>query len=121
MKTRLVRGFIIVISLFGLGAAFLFTPPLLHSVLRTATPPAELQSHQAEWARIVQLQPHALNGSNPGIFSRYSAEAFRWFRVRGLINRTCEDTSLGREWYELIVYFTRWDHAERPPELTNTP
>ena len=113
-------AFIVALSLLGLGALFLLTPSLIHRVLRAATSPSELQSHQAELTRIVQLQPQALNGNNAGIFHRYSAEASRWFRVRGMIDRTCEDTSLGREWYEILVYFTRKGHAERPPELANT-
>lgn len=120
MKTRFRKGFIVALTLLGLGAAFLFTPSLVHRALRAATTAAELQSRQTERTRIVQLQPQALNGNNAAIFHRYSTESFRWFRVRGMIDPTCEDTSPEREWYELIVYFTRSGRAERPPELANT-
>jgi hypothetical protein len=121
MNSRFRKGFIVALSLLGLGTAFLFTPPLLHHVLRAATSPAQIKSHQAEWARLAELRPQVLNSSDPEAFHRYSKEAFRWFRVRGMIDQTCEDTSPGREWYELIVYFTRSGHVERPPELAGTP
>lgn len=120
MKTKLRIVFIVTLSVLSLAAAFLFGPSLLHHVLRAATQTTELQLHQAEWARIVQLGPQALNGPNRESFQRYSAEVYRWFRVRGMIDPTCEDTAPTREWRELIVYFTGGHHAARPPELAST-
>ena len=120
MKTKLRIGFLVTLSLLSLAAAYLFGPSILHRALRAATQTAELQLHQSEWTRIVQLEPQALNGPNRETFLRYSQEAFRWFRVRGMIDATCEDTSPTREWRELIAYFTGGHHAASPPELATT-
>ena len=120
MKTKLRIGFFVALSLLSLAAVFLFGPQLLHRAIRAATDATELQLHQAEWTRIVQLEPQALNGPNRETFLRYSQEAFRWFRVRGMIDPTCEDTSAKREWGVLFAYFISGQHAARPPELAST-
>ncbi len=120
MKTKLRIALLTALSLIGLSATFLFGPSLLHRALSATTPATELQRHKSEWTRIVQLEPQALNGPNRETFRRYSSEAFRWFRVRGIIDPTCEDTTPTREWRELIAYFIRGHEAARPPELATT-
>lgn len=120
MKTKLRIALLATLSLIGLPAAFLFGPSLLHRALLATTSTTELQRHQSEWTRIVQLEPQALNGPNRETFDRYSSEAFRWFRVRGMIDPTCEDTTPTREWHELLAYFMGGHGAARPPELATT-
>lgn len=66
---------------------------------------------------MVVLGPQALKGPEGETFHRYSVEMFRWFRVRGMIDPTCKDASLKREWRELLIYFTTRHHAARPREL----
>lgn len=117
MKTKLrIRSFV-VLGILGLASVFLFGPALLHCGLRTTTDASELQLRQSESRRMAVLAPQALNGPDPETFHRYSVETLRWFRVRGMIDPTCEDTSLKREWRELFTYFTARDHAARPQEL----
>lgn len=120
MKTKLRIALLAALSLIGLSAAFLFGPSMLHRALRATTPATELQRHKSEWTRIVQLEPQALNGPNRETFHRYSSEAFRWFRVRGMIDPICEDTTHTGEWCELIAYFFGGHDAVRPPELAST-
>ncbi|HEX8310939.1 MAG TPA: hypothetical protein VF614_06465 [Chthoniobacteraceae bacterium] len=116
MKRRIT--IIAVLSLLGAAAVFLFGPSLLHERLRASTPASTLKSRQAEWSRLVQVEPQALNGPNRVAFARYSASAFRWFRVRGMTDPTCDNTSLAGEWRELLFYF-RGDHdVPRPRELS---
>lgn len=117
MKSKLRIKFLAAFSLLGFAAAFLFGPSLIQRVLRATTDATELQIHQSEWRRIVHLEPQALNGPNHESFQRYSAEAFRWFRVRGMFDPSCEDTSLTREWRVLIAYFIGGSRAARPLEL----
>lgn len=69
---------------------------------------------------MVVLAPQALKGPDGEIFHRYSVETFRWFRVRGMIDPTCKDSSLKREWRELLIYFTIRNHAARPQELATS-
>jgi hypothetical protein len=104
-KTRPRKALIAALSLIGLSAVFLFGPSLLHRALSATTSTAELERRKSEWTRIIQLEPQALNGPNRLAFRRYSMEAFRWFRVRGMIDPTCEDTTPAREWRELFTYF----------------
>ncbi len=120
MKTKLRIAWLAVLSLIGLSGAFICGPSLLHRVLSATTTTTELQRHKSEWVRIVQSEPQALNGPNRGTFQQYSAEAFRWFRVRGMIDPTCEDTTPAREWYELLAYFIGGHHSALPPELPTT-
>jgi hypothetical protein len=117
MKTKLrIRSFV-VLGILGLASVFLFGPALFHCGLRATTDASELQLRQSESRRMAVLAPQALNGPDPKTFHRYSVETFRWFRVRGMIDPTCEDTSLKREWSELFTCFTARDHAGRPQEL----
>ena len=120
MKTKLRLGLIVLASLFGLAAVFLFGPSLIHSAMRASTGSSELQRQQAEWTRIVQTEPQALNGPNRDVFRHYSSHSFRWFRVRGMIDPTCEDTSPAHEWRELLAYVVSSHDAARPPELSIT-
>ena len=120
MKTRLRIGFIALTSIFALAAVFLFGPSLIHSAMRASTGSSALLHRQSEWALIVQTGPQALNGPNRDLFQRYSAHTFRWFRVRGMIDPTCEDTSPVHEWRELFAYVASSPHVAPPPELSIT-
>lgn len=104
-----------------LATAYLTGPYLFHRALSSVTDAKTLMEKQSEWSRIVSVEPNALNGPNREAFSRYSANALRWFRVRGMVDPCCDENSVTGEWLSLFTYFIRGQDVGRPAELAEAP